>query len=615
MTKQSKKNLILTTLLILFPLTASANFEDMGSSARPLGMGNAFSALATDVNALYYNPAGLGYLTTAEATSSYTRYLMGLADDSSLGGGYLALAIPMTDNSAAGIAYNNFNLAGFYQEHTLSLGYGLRVMKNLSVGLTVKGLMATIGQDAYTAIDPLFQQFGYTTTNIAFDLGFIFQPFPFYRVAFTLMNINQPNMALQGEDRVPMIAKLGLAYRSYGLDVVSDVAYQTNTNDLDLYFGAEKWFAGRTFAMRAGLGLGSREDRDASIGASYRADQVQIDYAFVYPLTGLTRTAGTHRMALSIKFGETPVESESDYGIVPMVPKALYEEELEKVKTLAQANQEQLEQVIGQLIAKEEKLAQVEAEAEAKPAAAPAASEDVEDLKAELAANKKQIASLIELQQKSQEHLNALEAEAKKRRDNEAKNLTAVLATLEDQAKVRRDEEAKNLKTVLAALEEQKNLRREEEARAAATLKLLKEQAEKRAADEAAKRANEANKANAAKEVKPVVVTTPKVETPKPIVTAPAAPKVETPKPVTAPKVETPKPTVDAPKAEPAKPQAVVSDARTYTVQAGDTIKSIAKKIYGSEDKWVDLYWYNQDRIKQGIVTPGQVLLLPQKKP
>ena len=327
---------------------AYANFEDLGAAARPLGMGNAFTALATDVNAIYYNPAGLAQVSVGEITTSYTRYLIGLSDNSVLGGGYMGGVLPLHDiiplglpwhpkgRHGVGVSYTNFHLFSAYQEHTIALGYGADIFPGIAFGLNVKGLFSSAVADAYTAIDPLFQQFGYSTWNIGVDAGVLWQALPNYRMALTVMNLNQPNMALSGTDRVPMIMKLGFAYRSFGLDVATDMAFQPSNNDMRFALGAEKWLAERTFGLRAGFVAGSREDRDLSAGMSYRAEQIQFDYAFVYPLTGLARTMGTHRLAFSVRFGQPPLESYEEFGVVPVVPKAMYDAEVAKANAVAE---------------------------------------------------------------------------------------------------------------------------------------------------------------------------------------------------------------------------------------------------------------------------------------
>src|SRR5690348_3174315 len=43
-------------------------FLDFGAGARPLGMGGAFTAVADDVDSLYWNPAGLATFRSSQVT-------------------------------------------------------------------------------------------------------------------------------------------------------------------------------------------------------------------------------------------------------------------------------------------------------------------------------------------------------------------------------------------------------------------------------------------------------------------------------------------------------------------------------------------------------------------
>ena len=54
----------------------------------------------------------------------------------------------------------------------------------------------------------------------------------------------------------------------------------------------------------------------------------------------------------------------------------------------------------------------------------------------------------------------------------------------------------------------------------------------------------------------------------------------------------------------------------TYEVKAGDTLKSIAQKLYGNAELWYDLYYLNRDRLgPMGHLFPGQILVLPSTTP
>ncbi|MDE2512382.1 MAG: hypothetical protein KGL74_14750, partial [Elusimicrobia bacterium] len=69
---------------------------------------------------------------------------------------------------------------------------------------------------------------------------------------------------------------------------------------------AEKWLPTLlygAFAVRAGIGLGSRDYRQLSTGLSYRIHRMQIDYGFALPVGGLASTSGSHRLGLTWRFG------------------------------------------------------------------------------------------------------------------------------------------------------------------------------------------------------------------------------------------------------------------------------------------------------------------------
>ena len=52
--------------------------------------------------------------------------------------------------------------------------------------------------------------------------------------------------------------------------------------------------------------------------------------------------------------------------------------------------------------------------------------------------------------------------------------------------------------------------------------------------------------------------------------------------------------------------------ARTYTVQAGDTLSHIAQRVYGKASRWHAIFDANRDQLDDpDPIRPGQVLTLP----
>ena len=53
----------------------------------------------------------------------------------------------------------------------------------------------------------------------------------------------------------------------------------------------------------------------------------------------------------------------------------------------------------------------------------------------------------------------------------------------------------------------------------------------------------------------------------------------------------------------------------SYTVQAGDTLSSISRKIYGTPNRWRDIFTANRDRLATASsLKPGQVLKIPRTR-
>jgi hypothetical protein len=54
--------------------------------------------------------------------------------------------------------------------------------------------------------------------------------------------------------------------------------------------------------------------------------------------------------------------------------------------------------------------------------------------------------------------------------------------------------------------------------------------------------------------------------------------------------------------------------SRVYVVRPGETLKSISKKLFGSDGRWIEIYQANHDRVlRGGEVVPGQRLLIPKQ--
>jgi tetratricopeptide (TPR) repeat protein len=311
---------------------ARAAYDDLGTSARVSGMSNAYTAVADDVYAIYYNPAGLALVDRPEVATTYSMIVTGLSDGSNVQNSFIGYAQPIKggEYGTAGIGWNYFSLDSLYRESSVFLSYGNRLTpqdSDLPIygGITTKYLYRSInpgalagnsisntGQILTGVSDPLLQNGA--KSNLDFDLGLLWQVLPHWDAGFQVQHLFAPNIAFTpGQtDTLQRNLKFGGAYRSPFSTIDADfdiIAAPDGTMERDVNLGVEKWLPTLlygAFGLRAGLGYGTDDYRQLTIGLSYRIHRLQVDYGFVMPLGSFSSTSGTQRIGLSWRFGETP---------------------------------------------------------------------------------------------------------------------------------------------------------------------------------------------------------------------------------------------------------------------------------------------------------------------
>ncbi len=308
---------------------AFAAFEDLGFGARAPGMGDAFTGVADDVSTAYYNPAGLSNLERPKMMASHSIFYTGLSDGSSLGLSAAAFATPIASgrNGTLGVLYQQFSLAGVYNETTAQVSWGYRFNKQsryekFSVGATAKYLSHgfTRLEETYNAVESDILQNGNTDPVLAgansrnafdADLGALYRYSKRWTFGAAVLNAMQANVAFSSldKDKVPMKTRVGASYKSLWLLLAADARLQKAPDgkmDKQFIFAAEKVFPSLDrgdISVRGSLGAGDREFRQATLGLSYKIQRIQVDYGFSLPLGTVQQTTGNHKLALSYHFG------------------------------------------------------------------------------------------------------------------------------------------------------------------------------------------------------------------------------------------------------------------------------------------------------------------------
>lgn len=275
----------------------TASFLDIGVGARALGMGGAYTALADDANALYWNPAGLSKLEKREFTASHAELFESTRLD------FLAYAHPTSQGTfAAGLTYLSQSTiegrdslgrptAGFdASDAALSLGYA-RKLEAAELGATFKYLRSHIGSTE--------------AQGAALDVG-AKRAFDRVSVGAALRNLGPGLKFADQRNDLPLRLAVGAAYKFPGGHAAAgELVNGPRGAGTDVSFGGE-FQAVKSLYLRAGYttqtaitgGSGFDAARGLTMGLGLRNEKWSLDYA-VLPAGELGRS---HRFSLSTRW-------------------------------------------------------------------------------------------------------------------------------------------------------------------------------------------------------------------------------------------------------------------------------------------------------------------------
>ncbi|MHB0997520.1 MAG: PorV/PorQ family protein [Elusimicrobiales bacterium] len=322
MNKNSAIHLALTAALLLaLPLSASANedpdyfvksavgtttadFLNLPVGARAAGMGGAYSAIAEEASAVYWNPAGLVQIPKLSAvfmraqyvediSYQYAAYAHRLSYDSVLAGSIL-----MTDiGSITRTDVSGNNLGAFTpRDQVVTVSYSKAVLEfsdkdiDVSVGVSAKYIKSKIVESAHSYAGDI----GIMTYN--------FGDIP-YRLAVTATNMGGGLSYADESNPLPLTLKLGGALNPFkNMLVAADVVFPKH-NRPNLLLGTELATAPNELTrLCVRGGLNAQQMRDGltgfTMGLGATLHFFSLDYAFV-PMGEL---GTTHRISLTFDF-------------------------------------------------------------------------------------------------------------------------------------------------------------------------------------------------------------------------------------------------------------------------------------------------------------------------
>ncbi len=318
----NRKLIISAALWFSIPLAALAGndaglpgeFLDFGVGARALGMGSAFTAVANDVDALYWNPAGLATFRSSQVTFQqapmplqtsyqYLGYAQPLYAMGSIGVGIVSVGSSGVDRVDA----NNSVIGTFDSRETGYLAaYAHRFGDKLSLGSTLKMVQKSID--------------GRSETGFGADAGALYRPSETLSYGVMLRNLVAPSYNYSTDkETFPTVLRTGIAKQWLN-------QHLTTALDIDKTIGTPqgwKWHAGvEGFAvdnvyLRAGL---DATEITSGIGLKWRS--LQFDYGI-----GFQQLGTVNRFSVKMVFGGYEVDMKASpkvFSPVGLVPKTTF---------------------------------------------------------------------------------------------------------------------------------------------------------------------------------------------------------------------------------------------------------------------------------------------------
>jgi len=283
------------------------DFLNLNVDARSSAMAGSFVSVDNDVNAVFYNPAGLATLKGKQASIGFFKYLM----DINAGNASYSQKYKDIGYFAAGVRYVNYGTFDKYDENyqsqgtfgasdlAISLGYANAYKENLKYGANVKFIYSNIDE--------------YSSVGLALDLGALYM-FPEQKLNFGLSVLNlgtQVKKYSSTTESLPLDIRFGMTKSLEHLPLTVNLGFARLADTYDNFFERFKnIIVGGEFTLNEyvllRVGYNNVERKNFKTGSSIGisgfsagfgiiiGDNYKLDYAF----NSLGNIGAAHRFNL-----------------------------------------------------------------------------------------------------------------------------------------------------------------------------------------------------------------------------------------------------------------------------------------------------------------------------
>ena len=256
----------------------AADFLMIGHGARAASLGGAYTAMASEATAAYWNPAGLTGLEGTEVTFGHFAWFQDITVEQA------SFGFPLSDRfsgalSATYVSYGTiqgYDLTGQPSDDVVAydwnggISLAAAISDRFSIGLTGRYINQRLDDVSASAFAG---DFGVRYSDESFAIG------------ATVVNLGSDMKFYQASEKLPAAARLGVMFRPFSETVATSLEVEQRFyGDLYIRQGLEFGFD-ETYFLRAGFDyLPAQDGRSLAsgitAGAGLSLSFVEFDYAF-----------------------------------------------------------------------------------------------------------------------------------------------------------------------------------------------------------------------------------------------------------------------------------------------------------------------------------------------